>query len=92
MPDKGTIRIDRESFDKHNEQRKEAGVTWLEYIDERGGHDNVDAESLSDEQIEEITTEVEQIVQGIVDNLMPAIKEATQAAQRAEQSVEELQR
>jgi len=90
MSDKGTIRIDRETFEKHNERRKEAGVTWVEYIDNHGGHDTVDADSLSDEQLEEITDEVEEIVQGIVEGLLPAIKEATQAAQSTEQTVEEL--
>jgi len=91
MPDKGTIRIDRESFDRHNEQRKELDMTWLQYINENGGHDNVAADSLSDEQMEQIAQEVGDVLQTIVDELLPAIKEATNAAQRTESKVEDLQ-
>jgi len=91
MPDKGTIRIDRESFDRHNEQRKVLDMTWLQYINENGGHDSVAAESLSDEQMEQIAQEVGDVLQTIVDELLPAIKEATQAAQSADKKLEELQ-
>lgn len=31
--DKGTIKIPREDFERHNIKRKNLGETWLQYID-----------------------------------------------------------
>jgi len=31
-PAKGTIKIPRDDFERHNEQRKKYGQTWAEYI------------------------------------------------------------
>lgn len=33
MGDYGTIKIDRREYEKHNERRKEMGLSWLEYIE-----------------------------------------------------------
>lgn len=33
MSNKGTIRIPRPTFDKHNQRRQDLGLTWEEYID-----------------------------------------------------------
>lgn len=32
--DKGTIKIPRDDFERHNERRKDASLTWAEYLDE----------------------------------------------------------
>lgn len=33
MTEYGTIRIPKPEYDRHNERRKEMGLTWAEYID-----------------------------------------------------------
>lgn len=33
MADYGTIKLPREDYERHNERRKDLGVTWAEYID-----------------------------------------------------------
>ena len=49
MTDKGTIKIPREDFERHNERRKDLGLEWREYIDgqapeiETIGYDDVRA-------------------------------------------------
>jgi hypothetical protein len=32
MTDYGTIKLPREDYERHNERRKDLGVTWAEYI------------------------------------------------------------
>jgi len=34
MTEYGTIKIRREEYERHNEQRKAAGLTWVEYLNE----------------------------------------------------------
>jgi len=34
MTDKGTIRIPRDVYEKHNEQRKELNLTWEQYFEQ----------------------------------------------------------
>lgn len=34
MTNYGTIKIPQEEYERHNEQRKEAGLTWLEYLNQ----------------------------------------------------------
>lgn len=29
----GTVKLPREAYKRHNERRKELGVTWAEYVD-----------------------------------------------------------
>ena len=33
MTDYGTIKIPTEEYERHNEQRKDMGLSWAEYID-----------------------------------------------------------
>ena len=33
MTDYGTIKVPREEYERHNDQRKDLGLTWAEYID-----------------------------------------------------------
>jgi len=33
MTDYGTIKLPREEYERHNERRKELGLTWAEYVD-----------------------------------------------------------
>lgn len=34
MTDYGTIKIPTDTFDEHNRRRKDAGLTWEQYLDE----------------------------------------------------------
>lgn len=54
--DYGTIRIPRPKYNKHNERRKEMGVTWLEYIEGNAPEQAI----LSEEDKEEIAKEIGQ--------------------------------
>lgn len=33
MTDYGTIKLPRDTFERHNERRQDMGLTWAEYID-----------------------------------------------------------
>jgi hypothetical protein len=37
MTDKGTIRIPRETYEKHNERRKDLNLTWEQYFEQELG-------------------------------------------------------
>lgn len=34
MPEYGTIKIPRKAYERHNQRRKDAGLSWEEYLDE----------------------------------------------------------
>ena len=47
MTDYGTIKIPRADYDRHNERRKDMGLTWAEYLDGTAPqHDVPDADEL----------------------------------------------
>lgn len=48
MADKGTIRIPRDEFEKHNDRRKANGQTWVEYLNGTAP-ERIDADALIDE-------------------------------------------
>lgn len=48
MADKGTIRIPRDEFERHNEQRKANGQTWVEYLNSEAP-ERVDVDTLIDD-------------------------------------------
>jgi hypothetical protein len=33
MSDRANIKVSREAYERHNEQRKQMGLTWEEYLD-----------------------------------------------------------
>lgn len=35
MTDYGTIKIPQDAYERHNERRKEMGLSWAEYIDKQ---------------------------------------------------------
>ena len=47
--DYGTIKVDRETFEEHNERRKELGLTWDQYLN----HEQSDS-GLTETQREEV--------------------------------------
>jgi hypothetical protein len=71
--DKGTIRIERETFEEHNERRKDLGLKWKEYIDGETpdaviGEDLAakldaieDAATTTEEQVQELKRDVEEL-------------------------------
>lgn len=52
--DKGTIKIPREDFERHNTKRKTLGESWAEYIDGQAP----DGFELSDDDIQHIINEI----------------------------------
>jgi len=44
MTEYGTIKIPRDEYEKHNEKRKAAGVTWAEYLNEEAARPGPDAD------------------------------------------------
>ena len=48
MADKGTIRIPRDEFEKHNARRKENNQTWVEYLNGEAP-ERVDVDALIDD-------------------------------------------
>lgn len=58
--DKGTIKIPRDEFERHNEKRQAAGLTWEEYLDKESvtiTHD-IDREAVADAVAERVLREV----------------------------------
>jgi len=59
--DYGTIRLPREEFDKHNERRKDVGLTWVEYMNGESPDYSkaVDFDELEDRIVVRFAREVE---------------------------------
>lgn len=55
--DKGTIKIPRDDFERHNEHRKTLGLTWAEYMD-GVEPDWIDADGFADKVAQRVVEEV----------------------------------
>jgi len=66
MPEYGTIKIPKDAYDRHNERRKEAGLTWEKYIDreavtvEYETHDHNDVKMAAKKGAQEAIEEAQQ--------------------------------
>lgn len=70
MSDKFTIKIPRDDGERHNERRKDLGLTWAEYIDGEAPFAG-EGRILSDDEVAELVEEFAVAVepeQGMVDD------------------------
>jgi hypothetical protein len=56
MTEYGTIKIPRDEYEKHNEKRQAAGLTWAEYLNEEAARPGPDADLC--EEVRELRKEV----------------------------------
>jgi len=70
MTEYGTIKIPRGEYERHNEQRKAAGLTWVEYLNEESAEidapevdigDTREAAKQAESNTEEIKRQLEAI-------------------------------
>lgn len=61
MTDYGTIKLPRKAYERHNAKRKEAGLTWEEYLDKESvtiTHD-IDRDAVADDVAKRVLRELQ---------------------------------
>lgn len=53
--DRGQIKLDRESYERHRERKRERGLTWAEYID--GQREQSESEREANAQVAAVSAE-----------------------------------
>lgn len=61
MVDYSNIRIPEDDFERHNERRKDMGLTWLEYVDGAAPRMQIDEDRLREIVREEAREAIEAV-------------------------------
>ena len=61
MVDYSNIRIPEDDFERHNERRKDMGLTWLEYVDGAAPRMQIDEDRLREIVREEAREAIESV-------------------------------
>ena len=89
MTDYGTIKIPRDEYEKHNEKRQAAGLTWAEYLNEEAARPGPDADIA--EEVRELRREIRNGSEVGTDELAREVARQLDYAQVAGQVADEVE-